>query len=225
MQAHIDKTLIGQRKSRNLSGFSLVELLVVIAIIGILAAVGAAGYNGYINATKDEASLANAETVDRAFDQDYIALVNEIGGPSEIATGVLRTTQCLEYVKTVTSKLNGIWKNAHNADDAYAVNLHKDTTDTTVAVSSLKPGQLGLQCANPSASVEESNFYVHRCTCVGAEDCTMHTFTSGDGSQNTATYEAHVNAIDPTLAWRTNGKVKLGTHVPDWVCPKADYYN
>ena len=45
--------------SKELSGFSLIELLVVVAIIGILAAVGVVGYQGYIDATKKDESMAN----------------------------------------------------------------------------------------------------------------------------------------------------------------------
>lgn len=209
-------------KSANNEGFSLIELLVVIAIIGILAAVGVVGYQGYIDATKDEASLANSNSVSRAFDQDYISIKNDIGGPSEIASSVTRETQCLSYVKTAVTNLNAMWKNAHNEANPYAVNLHKDPDNTSQAVTTLKPGQLGIQCANPSVNVQSSDFYVHRCTCVGTSNCDLHTFTSGTSSQEVTDYEAEV-----TLAnrWRTDGTIKLGPHIPDWVCPKADYYN
>lgn len=209
-------------KSRHMGGFSLIELLVVIAIIGILAAVGVVGYQGYIDATKDEAALANSSSVARAFNQDYISIKNDIGGPSQIANTVTRESQCLAYVKTVVTNLNDIWKNAHSGLSDYAVNLHKDPDNTSQAVSTLKPGQLGIQCANPSVNVQSADFYVHRCTCVGTENCDLHTFTSGTSSQEVTDYEAEV-----TLAnrWRTDGTIKLGPHVPDWVCPKADYYN
>lgn len=205
-------------------GFSLIELLVVVAIIGILAAVGVVGYNGYIEATKDEAALSNGDSVARAFNQDYIALRNSLGGPSQIATNVSDETQCLSYLKTATEQLNAMWKNAHSSSNAYAVNLHKDIDNPTVAVSVLQPGQLGLQCANPSVSVKSSDFFVHRCTCIGAEACTLHNFTSTDTTnQEHIDYVAHVaNAGD---RWRSNGSIKLGPHVPDWLCPKADFYN
>ena len=207
-------------------GFSLIELLVVVAIIGILAAVGVVGYNGYINATKDETALSNADSVSRAFQQDYISIKNDLGGPSQIGQGVSSTTQCLAYVNTVVDKLNAIWKNAHNASDAYAVNLHDDDPPGSDApIATLKPGQLGMQCGNPSATVDDSNFFMHRCTCYGIESCTLHTFKDGDGSANEAKYETHVNAIDPTLAWKTDNTIKLGTHVPDWVCPKAAHFD
>ena len=212
------------KKPTDRNGFSLIELLVVIAIIGILAAVGVVGYQGYIDATKDEAALSNGDTVKRAFDQDYIAIKNDLGGPTELATGVARTSQCLAYVKTTVSALNSKWKNAHNNADAYAVNLHKDPDNPTQAATKLKPGQIGLQCANAGETVESSDFYIHRCTCIGTSDCTLHTFTSSDTSdQNYIDYVAYVT--DASARWRTDGTIKLGPHVPDWLCSKADFYN
>ena len=59
-------------------GFSLVELLIVVAIIGILGAVGVVGYQGYIDSTKEEVTLDNAATVDRAFTHDVIVIDNKI---------------------------------------------------------------------------------------------------------------------------------------------------
>ena len=35
-------------KKKNLSGFTLTELLVVVAILGVLSAVGVISYNGYV---------------------------------------------------------------------------------------------------------------------------------------------------------------------------------
>ena len=55
-------------------GFSLIELLVVVAIIGILGAVGVVGYQGYIEATQDEASLANQNIISRAILQDNLVI-------------------------------------------------------------------------------------------------------------------------------------------------------
>ena len=73
-------------------GFSLVELLIVVAIIGILGAVGVVGYQGYIDSTKEEVTLDNAQTVDRAFSHDVIVIDNEITDMGALRLLPIKTT-------------------------------------------------------------------------------------------------------------------------------------
>lgn len=227
------------------NGFSLIELLVVIAIIGILASVGVVGYTGYINETKKESALRNMDTIDRAFEQDYIALANDIGGPSEIASQdgevVTKNDQCIQYVTKVVKNLNAIGnlKNAYDNTAIYAVNMHDDTITTSGGsiYIELQPGQIGFQCANANAAVTDvTNFNIHRCTCTGTKNCTFHSFQNtdvvgGDNCDKTTGTQTQKDACRYHLdtltnaanRWRTDGTVRLGGHIPDWVCPRADF--
>ena len=219
-------------------GFSLVELLIVVAIIGILGAVGVVGYQGYIDSTKEEVTLDNAATVDRAFTHDVIVIDNKItDGRTALATDqdsiITRDNDCIEYVAAAVDSLNDTHKNAYDETIPYAVSLHLEAqwASSSVAtgtngesrgeplnVAKLKRGQLGLQCANACSPISESSsFYIHRCSCIGSGGCNTHTFTQGDGSSDTAKYEAEVE-VDKR--WDDSGNILIGAHLPEWVCPK-----
>ena len=219
-------------------GFSLVELLVVIAIIGILASVGVVGYQSYIDNTKERVTLDNANTIDRAFTHDVMVIDNEItDGRTALATDqsniIRRTSDCIEYVAAAVASLNSTHKNAFDEKLPYAVSLHMEAewanTSATTGTSGelrgvplneakLKRGQIGLQCANACQPLSNSaDFYIHRCSCVGSDTCSTHTFEQGDGSADTSKYANEV-AVDKR--WDDNGKILIGAHLPDWVCPK-----
>jgi len=172
-------------------GFSLIELLVVVAIIGILAAVGIVGYQGYIDAAKKETALANSNLVARAIEQDFLSLSNDLAGTTELgnklvidgvtlSTDVTNASSCFKYAENVKQYLNGRWKNAFEAGDDYAVNLHfNHSVAATASETALKPGQLGLQCANVCAS-SRGNFYIHSCSCTADGGCELFNFTKND---------------------------------------------
>ena len=110
-------------------GFSLVELLVVVAIIGILGAVGVIGYNGYIESTKEQVTIDNALTVDRAFTHDVMVIDNEMtDGRTALATDqtniITRIDDCIEYVAAAVDSLNSTHKNAFDNTVPYAVSMH-----------------------------------------------------------------------------------------------------
>ena len=219
-------------------GFSLVELLIVVAIIGILGAVGVVGYQGYIDSTKEEVTLDNAQTVDRAFSHDVIVIDNEItDGRTALATDqnniISRANDCIDYVAAAVDSLNSTHKNAYDDTVPYAVSMHREAewannstaTGTNgeargepLNLAKLKQGQLGLQCANACTPISQaSSFYIHRCSCIGAGGCNAHTFTQGDGSADTAKYESEVVA---DKRWDDSGNILIGAHLPEWVCPK-----
>lgn len=219
-------------------GFSLVELLVVIAIIGILVAVGVTGYQTYIENTKEEVTLGNAETISRAFTHDVMVIDNEISdGRTALATDIdniiRRGNDCIQYVDAAVNSLNSTHKNAFDKTIPYAVSLHMEShwannsdaigtngemRGAPLNIAKLKRGQIGLQCANACEPISKQQlFYIHRCSCVKADSCEMHTFTQGDGSADTIKYEA---AVDANKRWDTGGNILVGGHLPEWVCPK-----
>ena len=209
-------------------GFSLIELLTVVAIIGILASVGAVGYQGYIDAVKKDTTETNGRQIARAIEQDFLSLANGLKGTTELGTqvtiaGVKITSQvkadssCYKYAENITQYLNNRWQNPYEPSTDYAVNLHV-AHSVSGASTALKPGQIGLQCANvcepPSGS-----FYINNCSCSAGTDCTLFNFTKADfdtfvadancpGASCTyeegdAEYDAYDYAISPKTATRT----------------------
>lgn len=76
-------------RSIKLSGFSLVELLVVVAVIGALAAAGVVGYQNYSRDSKIEAGAYNMNSVFRFMlnVRQQLPLANSLGGNCEIRIG------------------------------------------------------------------------------------------------------------------------------------------
>lgn len=171
------------------SAFSLIELLVVVAIIGILAAVGVVGYQSYIDSAKQETALANGNQVARAIEQDYLSLANDLStttdlgnklvvGGVTLSTEVANSSSCFKYAENVKQYLNSKWNNAYDNGADYAVNLHF-THHSSGVDTSLKQGQIGVQCANVCSGMK-GNFYIHTCSCTGSADCVLFNFSKAD---------------------------------------------
>ena len=133
-----------------------------------------------------ETALANGNQVARAIEQDFLSLANDLNGTTELgnklvvdgvtlSTNVTNRSSCFKYAENVKQYLNSRWKNVYQESDDYAVNLHF-LHSTSGSENVLKPGQIGLQCANVCASTK-GNFYIHSCSCTGGTDCELFNFS------------------------------------------------
>lgn len=156
-----------------MAGFTLIELMVTIAIIGILAAVGVTGYDSYLDAVKQETLEANAATIDRALERDYLAITNGIAGRSEASgDSVTKQMRCFDYIEEIrTGTAASNLDNAYTASGLSVVNLHSASAQTA-SVGFLKFGELGLGCYDACAKVDDADFYMYQCACAktGSDD-------------------------------------------------------
>lgn len=204
------------------NGFSLIELLVVIAILGIIASVGLTVYNDFLDEAKREATFASDDRINRSIDQDYISLSNDLSGTTDIVgqTSITSTSNCYDYLKASVIGINASFENAYNKAIPYAVNLHVTGTTT------LKEGQLGLQCANVCSSFSDSTYFFMRCTCTDG-DCDLDSFTFGDSdaSDYTNLSSSPTNPTDLFLDSDDDGTIAagdpilVGPDIPDGYCP------
>ena len=140
-------------------GFSLIELLVVVAIIGILAAVGVVGYNGYIEATKDEAAKANLNIMARAIKQDTLSIEENLGGATDLNTGITTSSSCLAQVDSIVNHVNNVegGRNPHSANCYRVFNGNRLLNNYTSSANA-NMTSWGLTSAGTSPSVSACGF-------------------------------------------------------------------
>ena len=81
------------RNKKNLSGFTLTELLVVVAILGVLSAVGIVSYNGYVGSAQRKSAenlmqqIALAQQEYYSINGEYVTTVTgDCGVPAGTST-------------------------------------------------------------------------------------------------------------------------------------------
>ncbi len=177
------------------NGFSLIELLVVIAIIGILAAVGVVGYLSYIDGSKDEVTKKNASQIAHAISIDTLAVVEDLGGSSDLNQNLTSQSSCGAQVKQIIKQLNQVEKGKSLFNEtcykAFNGNLSlnwpsvpksdltglKDDCGFTAASSSptttiiVPRGQIMVACANSAARIGAPGYKIYTCVCTGESAC------------------------------------------------------
>lgn len=203
-------------------GFSLIELLVVIAIIGVLGAIGLTSYNSFLDEARIESTLTSDMQINRAVNQDYISISNNLSGTTDLVgtTSIVSDSTCYEYLQAAVSGINENYDNAYDSSLDFAVNLH--ITGTTM----LKPGQMGMQCANVCASFSQPAYFFLRCTCTET-DCNLDNFTYGDADAIAFSQLSNTPANPTDLFFDSDGDgtiaagdpILTGPDLPPGYCP------
>ena len=203
-------------------GFSLIELLVVIAIIGVLAAIGLTSYNSFLDEARTESTLTSDTQINRAINQDYISISNNLSGTTDLVgtTSINSDSTCYDYLQAAVAGINQNYENAYNNAIDFAINLH--ISGTTM----LKPGQMGMQCANVCASFNQPSYFFMRCTCTET-DCNLDNFVYGDADAITYSLlsDSPANPTDLFFDSDGDGTISLGDpmlvgpEIPEGYCP------
>jgi len=175
------------------TGFSLVELLVSVAIIGILATAGTVGYLSYIEASKDEASIADAEAVNRIVDTDSQSIDMELNATSTLNESITTESICRDQADQIVFELNTTqnktshhddncpfafngnraWNSLHHNDTANSVDYFSACAVTTTTDTIEVPrGRMMVGCADASATVSSAGYKLFTCLCSGEDSCT-----------------------------------------------------
>lgn len=148
-------------KKSQISGFSLIELLVVVAIIGVLAVAGVVAYTLYLDSVKEEAVKQGRQQVEKAISEHRVVVEGDLSGQSWMDAETRGS--CRGYVEALVLELNETFDNVQDPAD-------KDpffTVDPDGNEKEILPGKTLIFCADESKPISQTR--VVTCSNTGRE--------------------------------------------------------